>query len=90
MRMLRAMIPPMYHHRLFRWSRDGPYGVAVDGMGHFMGQDGRKLRFVLHTGDQSRVDVDLPVGISEGVQGRVLNDLELEGQALRNPLRIAG
>jgi hypothetical protein len=47
--------------------------VAVLDVGHLVAEDGGELGLVLHPGEEPGVDVERAVGVSEGVEGGILD-----------------
>ena len=45
-------------------------------MGDFMGQNSRQFGFILNQVDQPLIDIDIPSGSGEGVDGRTPDDRE--------------
>ena len=48
--------------------------MAVNAMGHLMGEQGRQLGFVIHASQHTGVDIDDAIGKGKGVKIRVLNN----------------
>ena len=62
--------------------------MPPDAMGHLMREYCRQLRFIIYSRQQSGVNIDHSVGISEGIQIGIFDDFNTDLQINRRRLRL--